>query len=58
VSDAIRRYAEDVRSGTCPSEAESFGLPRDLDLDTVAAIATEFAAQRGGDEHAPLPDDR
>jgi 3-methyl-2-oxobutanoate hydroxymethyltransferase len=58
VSDAIRRYAEDVRSGTFPSESESFGLPRELDLDTVAAMAAEFAAQRGGDEHAPLPDDR
>ncbi len=58
MSDAVRRYAEDVRSGTFPSESESFGLPRELDPDTIAAIAAEFVAQRGGDEHAPTPDDR
>jgi 3-methyl-2-oxobutanoate hydroxymethyltransferase len=27
ITDAVSRYAEDVRNGTYPSEAESYGLP-------------------------------
>ncbi len=42
VGDAVRRYAEDVRRGAFPGEAESFGLPRDLDPQTLAAVIDEF----------------
>lgn len=38
ISDAVSRYAEDVRSGQYPSEAESYGLPAEagaeLHIDT------------------------
>jgi hypothetical protein len=27
MTDAVTRYADDVRNGTYPSEAESYGLP-------------------------------
>jgi 3-methyl-2-oxobutanoate hydroxymethyltransferase len=27
MTDAVSRYAEDVRNGSYPSEAESYGLP-------------------------------
>jgi hypothetical protein len=27
ITDAVSRYAEDVRNGTYPAEAESYGLP-------------------------------
>jgi len=29
ITDAVTRWAEDVRSGTYPSDAESYGLPAD-----------------------------
>jgi 3-methyl-2-oxobutanoate hydroxymethyltransferase len=36
MTDAISRYAEDVRTGAYPSEAESYGLPaeaaKELDI--------------------------
>ncbi len=42
ISDAVSRYAEDVRNGSYPSEAESYGLPAEaanemhLTVDQVA----------------------
>ncbi len=48
VREALRRYAEDVRNGLFPGEAESFGLPRDLDAEAVEAIAQEYRARREG----------
>jgi 3-methyl-2-oxobutanoate hydroxymethyltransferase len=37
ITDAVSRYADDVRNGTYPSEAESYGLPAEtaeaLDID-------------------------
>ena len=37
ITDAVTRYAEDVRNGTYPSEAESYGLPaqtaEELDIE-------------------------
>lgn len=48
VREALRRFAEDVRNGVFPGEAESFGLPRDLDTETVEAIAQEYRARREG----------
>ena len=29
MTDAVTRYADDVRNGTYPSEAESYALPAD-----------------------------
>ena len=58
VSDALRRYAEDVRNGVFPGEAESFGLPRDLDVETVQAIAEEFRTWRGGGRDGTRPHGR
>jgi 3-methyl-2-oxobutanoate hydroxymethyltransferase len=29
ITDAVTRWAEDVRNGTYPSDAESYGLPAD-----------------------------
>lgn len=56
VSEAVRRYAEDVRSGAFPGEAESFGLPRDLDLEILAAIAEEFRSRREGGDNGTRAD--
>jgi len=40
MTDAVSRYADDVRNGTYPSEAESYGLPaetaEELDINTPA----------------------
>ena len=40
LTDAVSRYADDVRNGTYPSEAESYGLPaetaEELDIKTPA----------------------
>ena len=40
MTDAVTRYADDVRNGTYPSEAESYGLPaetaEELDIDIPA----------------------
>jgi 3-methyl-2-oxobutanoate hydroxymethyltransferase len=40
MTDAVSRYAEDVRNGTYPSEAESYGLPaetaEELDIEIPA----------------------
>ncbi len=58
VSDAVRRYAEDVRSGAFPGEAESFGLPRDLDPESLAAIVEEYRARREGGQDARPPHGR
>ncbi|MFN3337167.1 MAG: 3-methyl-2-oxobutanoate hydroxymethyltransferase [Thermomicrobium sp.] len=56
VSEAVRRYAEDVRSGAFPGEKESFGLPRDLNPELLAAIAEEYRAQREGGDHGTRAD--
>ena len=56
VSEAVRRYAEDVRSGAFPGEAESFGLPRDLDPEILAAIAEEFRSRREGGDNGTRAD--
>ena len=49
MSEAVSRYAEDVRNGSYPSNEESYGLPaeaaKELSLDTNRV--TEFA---GGEE--------
>ncbi len=40
ISDAITKWTEDVKSGNYPSEAESYGLPKDVTLfesDTAAS---------------------
>src|SRR5215831_274638 len=42
ISDAVSRYAEDVRSGSYPSEAESYGLPAEAATElhlTVGQVA-------------------
>jgi 3-methyl-2-oxobutanoate hydroxymethyltransferase len=40
MTDAVSRYADDVRNGTYPSEAESYGLPAEaaeqLHIETPA----------------------
>jgi 3-methyl-2-oxobutanoate hydroxymethyltransferase len=40
MTDAVSRYADDVRNGTYPSEAESYGLPvetaEEMDINTPA----------------------
>ncbi|MCS7050625.1 MAG: 3-methyl-2-oxobutanoate hydroxymethyltransferase [Thermomicrobium sp.] len=56
--DAVRRYADDVRSGAFPSDAESFGLPRDLDPGTLQVIVHEFRAHREDTDDAAGPHDR
>jgi 3-methyl-2-oxobutanoate hydroxymethyltransferase len=44
ITDAVSRYADDVRNGTYPSQAESYGLPADaaeeLNIDTSAKSST------------------
>lgn len=42
VPEAVQRYIADVQQGSFPGEAESFGLPRDLTLEAIEAIAQEF----------------
>jgi 3-methyl-2-oxobutanoate hydroxymethyltransferase len=37
ITDAVTRWAEDVRNGTYPSDAESYGLP----ADAAAELAIE-----------------
>ena len=40
MTDAINRYAEDVRSGAYPTEAESYPLPAETAAELEAAAAT------------------
>lgn len=44
ITDAVTRYADDVRNGTYPSQAESYGLPaeaaEELNIDTSAKSST------------------
>ncbi|HEX6728955.1 MAG TPA: 3-methyl-2-oxobutanoate hydroxymethyltransferase [Pyrinomonadaceae bacterium] len=44
ITDAVSRYADDVRNGTYPSQAESYALPADaaeeLNIDTSAKSST------------------
>jgi 3-methyl-2-oxobutanoate hydroxymethyltransferase len=44
MTDAVTRYADDVRNGTYPSEAESYGLPAEtaaeLDIETPSRNST------------------
>jgi 3-methyl-2-oxobutanoate hydroxymethyltransferase len=40
ITDAITNWAEDVRGGTYPSEKESYGLPEEVDLETLKATAS------------------
>lgn len=42
VPEAVQQYIADVQQGSFPGEAESFGLPRDLTLEAIEAIAQEF----------------
>jgi len=38
ITDAITDWVEDVRAGIYPSEKESYGLPEEVDLETLKAI--------------------
>ncbi|MBA2736462.1 MAG: 3-methyl-2-oxobutanoate hydroxymethyltransferase [Pyrinomonadaceae bacterium] len=38
ITDAITNWVEDVRRGVYPSEKESYGLPEEVDLETLKAI--------------------
>jgi len=38
LTDAITDWVEDVRAGIYPSEKESYGLPEEVDLETLKAI--------------------
>jgi len=38
ITDAITEWVEDVRAGIYPSEKESYGLPEEVDLETLKAI--------------------
>jgi 3-methyl-2-oxobutanoate hydroxymethyltransferase len=40
IMDAITNWAEDVRGGVYPSEKESYGLPEEVDLETLKATAS------------------
>ena len=44
ITDAVTRYADDVRNGTYPSQAESYALPaeaaEELNIDTSATSST------------------
>ena len=35
ITDAIKNWAQDVRSGNYPSIEESYGLPKDVNLETI-----------------------
>ncbi|MBK9162659.1 MAG: 3-methyl-2-oxobutanoate hydroxymethyltransferase [Acidobacteria bacterium] len=37
ITDAITRWMDDVRSGNYPAEAESYGLPEDVNLEDLTA---------------------
>lgn len=37
ITDAITRWMDDVRSGNYPAEAESYGLPEDVDAEELKA---------------------
>ncbi|MBX3266481.1 MAG: 3-methyl-2-oxobutanoate hydroxymethyltransferase [Acidobacteria bacterium] len=37
ITDAITRWMDDVRSGNYPAEAESYGLPEDVDAEKLKA---------------------
>jgi 3-methyl-2-oxobutanoate hydroxymethyltransferase len=39
ITEAITKWVEDVRGGVYPSEKESYGLPQDVDLETLKATA-------------------
>src|SRR5438045_2400971 len=47
IADAVTRYADDVRAGAFPSDAESYPLPADA--------AAELGLMRAGDEEAKKP---
>jgi 3-methyl-2-oxobutanoate hydroxymethyltransferase len=40
ITDAITSWVEDVRGGVYPSEKESYGLPEEVDLETLKATAS------------------
>jgi 3-methyl-2-oxobutanoate hydroxymethyltransferase len=44
ITEAVSRYADDVRNGTYPSQAESYALPADaaeeMNIDTSAKSST------------------
>ncbi|MBX6754912.1 MAG: 3-methyl-2-oxobutanoate hydroxymethyltransferase [Thermorudis peleae] len=54
ITDAFRRYAEDVRAGTFPTAEQSFGLPRDVDEAQLAALVAEVQAEHV--QRGELPD--
>ena len=39
ITEAITKWVEDVRGGVYPSEKESYGLPEEVDLETLKATA-------------------
>jgi len=39
ITEAITKWMEDVRGGVYPSEEESYGLPKEVDLETLKATA-------------------
>lgn len=39
ITEAITKWMEDVRGGVYPSEKESYGLPEEVDLETLKATA-------------------
>ena len=41
ISEAVTQYADDVRNGTYPSEAESYSLPADAAEEMNIPIATK-----------------
>ena len=40
ITEAITSWVEDVRSGAYPSEKESYGLPEEVDLEALKAVAS------------------
>lgn len=54
ITDAFRRYAEDVRAGAFPTAEQSFGLPRDVDEAQLAALVAEVQAEHV--QRRELPD--
>ena len=47
ITDAVTRYADDVRAGAFPSDTESYPLPADA--------AAELGLTRAGDEEVKKP---